>query len=399
MMAHMETEDTTTATPGRGPAGGGRRLTRSPSDRVIGGVAGGLGEYFGLDPVLFRIGFVVLSVAGGSGLALYGLGWLLLPEPGDNETPGQRIGRWFHQKPILAIIGTVIAVNIIANGFWWGGHHDNDGFWGVVLVGLGIAFLVNRKHGGGDTVTPVPPAAPSPSATPEGGELDPLLAEAAALDPMAATSGTSTMWPPYPPSAAAVRPRPRPFLTPVTLSLLAIGAGVAALTGISLQTFLALALLGVGAVMVLGARVGRARGLLVVGLFLAAAATATSVTDLSLAGGTGERVYRPVSVSQVRPYRLGVGDLTVDLTDLDFTGSRAVRARIGMGQLTVVVPSDVDVVADTHVGLGQVRAFGGQYRDGTDVERVFRRQADRESARQLRLDLDAGIGEINVEVR
>jgi predicted membrane protein len=123
------------------------------------------------------------------------------------------------------------------------------------------------------------------------------------------------------------------------------------------------------------------------------------VTDLSLAGGTGDRIYRPVEVSQVRPYRLGVGDLTVDLTDLDFTGSRDIKARIGAGQLTVLVPPDVDVVADTHVGLGQVRAFGGRYKDGTDVERVFRRQADSESARELRLDLDAGIGEINVEVR
>ena len=393
-------EDTTTTSPPGGPSAPGRCLTKSANDRVIAGVAGGLGEYFGLDPVLFRIGFVVLSVAGGSGLALYGLGWLLLPEVGDHETPGQRISRWFHQKPILAIIGTIIAVNIIANGFWWGGHHDNDGFWGVVLVGLGIAFLVNRKQGRGDTAPP-PSSRPAPStpATADEGEIDPLLAEAAALDPMAGTTATSTMWPPYPPSATAVRPRPRPFLTPVTLSLLAIGAGVAALAGVSLQTFLALALLGVGAVMVLGSRVGRARGLLVVGLLLAAAATATSVTDLSLAGGTGDRTYHPVSVTQVRPYRLGVGELTVDLTDLDFTGTQAVKARIGVGQLTVVVPPDVHVVGNAHVGLGQARAFGGQYEDGTDVDRAFERQPDAESAKRLHLDLDAGIGEINVEVR
>jgi hypothetical protein len=189
------------------------------------------------------------------------------------------------------------------------------------------------------------------------------------------------------------------YLTPVTLSLLAIGAGVAALTGISLQTFLALALLGVGGVMVLGSRVGRARGLLVIGLLLAAAATATSVTDLSLAGGTGERTYRPVSASQVRPYRLGVGDLTVDLTDLEFTGTRTVKARIGVGQLTVLVPPDARVVADTHVGLGQVRAFGGQSVEGTDVDKTIDHIPSEESARQLRLDLDAGIGEINVEVQ
>jgi phage shock protein C len=39
-----------------------RRFTRSKSDKVVGGVAGGLGEYFDVDPVLFRIGFVVTTI-------------------------------------------------------------------------------------------------------------------------------------------------------------------------------------------------------------------------------------------------------------------------------------------------------------------------------------------------
>ena len=71
-------------------------------------------------------------------------------------------------------------------------------------------------------------------------------------------------------------------------------AGVAALAGISFQTFLAVALLIVGVAMLIGSRRGRARGLLVVGLLLAAAATAASVADVSLAGGTGDRTFAPV---------------------------------------------------------------------------------------------------------
>ena len=47
------------------PAAEPRRLTRSGSDGVIGGVASGLGRYFGVDALLFRIGFVALSFAGG----------------------------------------------------------------------------------------------------------------------------------------------------------------------------------------------------------------------------------------------------------------------------------------------------------------------------------------------
>ena len=56
-----------------------RRLTRSSSDRVIGGVAGGLGRYFDIDPIIFRIGFVILALAGGAGVLGYIAAWVLVP--------------------------------------------------------------------------------------------------------------------------------------------------------------------------------------------------------------------------------------------------------------------------------------------------------------------------------
>jgi len=56
-----------------------RRLYRSPDDRVVAGVCGGLGEYFSIDPVLVRIVWIVLSLAGGAGLLLYILAWILVP--------------------------------------------------------------------------------------------------------------------------------------------------------------------------------------------------------------------------------------------------------------------------------------------------------------------------------
>src|SRR3954466_5470685 len=56
-----------------------RRLTRSSSDRVIGGVAGGLGRYFSIDPVVVRLGFIVASFFGGAGLIAYAAAWLLVP--------------------------------------------------------------------------------------------------------------------------------------------------------------------------------------------------------------------------------------------------------------------------------------------------------------------------------
>jgi len=54
-------------------------------DRWIGGVAAGVGERYGLDPLLVR-GLLVLSVfVGGIGLVLYGIAWLLLPERSDGR--------------------------------------------------------------------------------------------------------------------------------------------------------------------------------------------------------------------------------------------------------------------------------------------------------------------------
>lgn len=56
-----------------------RRLYRSQKDKIIGGVAGGLGEYFEIDPVIIRIIFVVLTVAGGWGVVGYVLCWVIIP--------------------------------------------------------------------------------------------------------------------------------------------------------------------------------------------------------------------------------------------------------------------------------------------------------------------------------
>lgn len=56
-----------------------RRLQRSRSDKVLGGVAGGLAEYTGIDVLLWRVGVVALTLAGGTGVLVYALLWLLTP--------------------------------------------------------------------------------------------------------------------------------------------------------------------------------------------------------------------------------------------------------------------------------------------------------------------------------
>ena len=57
-----------------------RKYFRSRKDKILGGVAGGIGTYFGVDPVVIRIAFVVFIAAGGSGIILYFLLWMITPE-------------------------------------------------------------------------------------------------------------------------------------------------------------------------------------------------------------------------------------------------------------------------------------------------------------------------------
>ena len=58
-----------------------KRLHKSRTDRMIGGVCGGVAEYFGLDPTLVRVVWVLLTLLGGSGILLYIAGMILMPTP------------------------------------------------------------------------------------------------------------------------------------------------------------------------------------------------------------------------------------------------------------------------------------------------------------------------------
>jgi phage shock protein PspC (stress-responsive transcriptional regulator) len=61
-------------------------LRRSFTDRMAGGVAGGLAGYFGVDPMIVRIAFVALTVFGGAGIPLYLAGLLLIPDEGTDQS-------------------------------------------------------------------------------------------------------------------------------------------------------------------------------------------------------------------------------------------------------------------------------------------------------------------------
>ena len=57
-----------------------KRLYRARSERKLAGVCAGIADYFGWDPTLVRVGWIVLTLLGGSGILLYLLLWLVMPE-------------------------------------------------------------------------------------------------------------------------------------------------------------------------------------------------------------------------------------------------------------------------------------------------------------------------------
>jgi len=57
-----------------------KRLHRSRNDRKLAGVCGGIAEYYGWDPTLVRVAWIVLTLLGGSGILIYLIMWLVMPE-------------------------------------------------------------------------------------------------------------------------------------------------------------------------------------------------------------------------------------------------------------------------------------------------------------------------------
>jgi phage shock protein PspC (stress-responsive transcriptional regulator) len=122
-----------------------RRLERSRSDRKISGVAGGLAQYFDMDPIVFRIGFIILTVLGGSGLLVYVAGWLVLPDEGKDESIAGDVLRNRREKPWAVIgLGLLALAGLILVGstdVWPSG----DGVW-IVLAIVGAIILWRQRR-------------------------------------------------------------------------------------------------------------------------------------------------------------------------------------------------------------------------------------------------------------
>ena len=121
-----------------------RLLRRSRSERVVAGVCGGLGRYLGIDPVLLRIGFVVLAIAGGGGILLYVVSWILIPDEG--ETDGSTSPHMSRAGSLELIVGgTLLAVGVILL-LDLAIPHFGRFLWPIALITTGVAVIVEASR-------------------------------------------------------------------------------------------------------------------------------------------------------------------------------------------------------------------------------------------------------------
>src|SRR3954452_6112997 len=121
-----------------------KRLVRTTDDRVIAGVAGGLGRYFGVDPVLFRIGLIALVFLGGAGLLLYGVAWLLVP---DEATGRAADARWIARRVGL-VLGVLVLCTLVFGGGFWAAAAGGGTVAAVLVIVAGIVLVVGALRGG-----------------------------------------------------------------------------------------------------------------------------------------------------------------------------------------------------------------------------------------------------------
>jgi phage shock protein PspC (stress-responsive transcriptional regulator) len=324
-------------------AGAQRRLTRSSSDRVLGGVAGGLGRYFDIDPIIFRIGFVVLTIAGGAGILAYLAAWLLVPEdpiPGEAPVGRNRTLTW-----LGAGILTIAACVALGPGLFFVGPP----LFGLALLALLGAALWRVAEGrGGD------------------GNGNVALRRAGLGVLLLVVSG-------------------------VGFVAVAIGAAVgggAVIAGL---------VIAIGAALCVSAFVGGQRWLVFPALVMAIPLGFVAAAGIDIdGGGVGDRDYRPTNLAELREgYQLGVGELRIDLRDVDLPAGRTpLELDMGIGSVRVLVPEDVCVASKMRVGAGYARVFG---RDsaGLDVD-WNQTPSERAGVKRLEIDGHVGVGEVQV---
>jgi phage shock protein PspC (stress-responsive transcriptional regulator) len=360
------------------------RLRRSSTDRYLGGVAGGLARHFDVDPTIIRVLFVVTSFFGGAGVLAYVALWLLVPDEAD-EHAAINLGGDARRTVIIVVAGVAVLV-LLGNA--WGGAWS--GFWHfpwiVVALVLLAVLLATRRH------RPLDNRPLDNRATDAGLPADPQ-----------AGPDDATMVVPVAPPARRPRRTGLVWFWP-TLALIAIGLGTLAVVGAGHHlppgSYAALALAIIGAALVAGAFVGRAGGLIALGVLTAIVLAVTTVVgQIGFDGHARDISPTPATAAAVQPsYSANAGRIRLDLSqvaDPAALDGRTVDVSVNAGDIEVVVPRGVDVAVNA-----DIRFVGGIHVDGESrtggSPSLHTLLAGAPGAPHLTLDLHERVGQITV---
>lgn len=345
-----------------------RPLTRSRTSRMFAGVCGGMGEYFGVDPILVRLAFAVLALLGGAGVGLYLAAWLLIPLEGEAQSVGEeamtKATAYVNREMggdkdlswlwiTLLVIGGLIVISNLGQMGWY----DGAWFWAILLIAGGVWLYRQDTYG--------PRTDPAPDRP-----FDPTVTAATA---------TAAVHPGY---VARPAPKVRPVKVRTPHSRLgrytfAIGLVVlgtlatfdnAGTIDLSPGEYAAAALITAGAGLLVGSVFGRARNLIFWGLLLVPFVLFADTTDVPFSQGTGERIYTPIAAGDLgNDYELFAGHMVFQLDDMEWDSDPVtIDANVFMGQMEIFVPQGVDVRFEGHAEMGGLRFFDIE-RTGTDV--------------------------------
>ncbi|MFE9554073.1 PspC domain-containing protein [Streptomyces sp. NPDC006703] len=411
------------------PAPEAPQLRRS-SNKVIGGVCGGLGRYCDIDPVIFRIALGVLAVTGGLGLVVYGFAWLLVPLDGEDENEARRLltGR-VEGASLVAVLMALAGCGIFLTMLRNGSVMTFAVLLTLLVAGVGV-WSQRRSTAPADVpldpvaaqaVADAPPETKAPPApSPPSWWRDPIIKDGT-TGPVAG----GYLWGPSdaePVPAAKARKAanagaretrgPRPIGGLLFLAaLLAFGAGFGSAwghqplgTGLEIGFAAALGVFGLG--LVLSSWLGRTGfGTIFLALLTAALLAGSAALPKSIDTHWVRTGWTPATTAEVQPdYRLGTGVATLDLSRIAVPPGHTLttRAEVGAGKARVVVPKDVTVKVTIDVGVGDIQLPSEKPNDiqvTPDQKRTatLPPPAGTAPVGTLELDVKVGVGQAEVD--
>lgn len=386
-------------------------LRRTTGDqKMVGGVAGGLAKALNVDPVIVRIGFVVLTFLGFAGPILYAGLWVFVPVEGADRSPVAEVLGVASDEGLRTIgllaVGVIAVLAVLGDSAWGVG----PSFWGVLWFAAWAALLVAGPYWyfvlrPRNKANAEPPSSPTPqwkapSADPPLSTLAVTADDTGAVAAAAGGGGDRTTTAPIGgPAAGPPRGRWSPALVLMTLSAVAAALGALALwsmvgdVSIAPAVYVATALGVVAGGLLIGTRVGDPGALIPIGLLLVPALAVASVAPNV---STGSIDLRPATAAEIAaPIDQGAGSIRIDLTELDDLDSltgRTLEVSHGVGRTEIIVPADLDVRVNASLSLGGRIDVLGHVQEGPDVSVT----AGDSAAGAFRIDIDAGAGEIVV---